>query len=193
MRNSRNGRRLSAEGIGNPLFHWSHLELQRYFGYTGVLNGDTAEEVWNLCNAKLAEDSMSTRNLIRQSGVTLVCTTDDPADSLEWHKVLKEDDSFEVQVLPAWRPDKAMSIEKPTFAEYLVKLGEAAGMEVKTFADIKEALKKRMAFFDEMGCRASDHGLNYVVYNPASEEEVEAIVAKRLSGAALTTDEEDEV
>ena len=178
-------------GIGNPLFHWGHLELQRYFGYTGVLNGDTAEEVWNLCNAKLAEDSMSTRNLIRQSGVTLVCTTDDPADSLEWHKVLKEDDSFEVQVLPAWRPDKAMSIEKPTFAEYLVKLGEAAGMEVKTFADIKEALKKRMAFFDEMGCRASDHGLNYVVYNPASEEEVEAIVAKRLSGAALTTDEEE--
>ena len=90
------------KAIGNPLFHWSHLELQRYFGYTGVLNGETAEEVWNLCNAKLQEDSMSVRNLIKQSNVTLLCTTDDPIDDLKWHKVIKEDETFDVQVLPAW-------------------------------------------------------------------------------------------
>ena len=86
--------------IGNPLYHWSHLELQRYFGYNGVLNGHTAEEVWNLCNAKLQEDSMSVRNLIRKSNVTLICTTDDPVDSLVWHKVLAEDDSFEITAAP---------------------------------------------------------------------------------------------
>ena len=146
--------------------------------------------MWNLCNAKLAEDSMSVRNIIRQSGVTLVCTTDDPADSLEWHKVIREDESFEVQVLPAWRPDKAMNVEKPDFAEYLEKLGAAAGMEIHTFADIKEALKKRMAFFNEMGCRASDHALEYVMYVPASDEEVEAVVAKRLAGEQITKEEE---
>lgn len=177
-------------GIGNTLYHWSHLELQRYFGYHGVLNKETAEEVWNLCNAKLAEDGMSVRNIIRQSGVTLICTTDDPVDSLKWHQVLKEDDTFDVQVLPAWRPDKANGIEKPGFADYLKELGKAADMEVKTFADIKEALKKRMAFFDEMGCRASDHALEYVMYVPASEEEIEAIVAKKLAGGTVTKEEE---
>ena len=85
------------KAIGNPLFHWSHLELQRFFGYTGVLNSETAEEVWNLCNAKLQEDSMSVRNLIKQSNVTLLCTTDDPVDDLKWHKVIKEDESFDLR------------------------------------------------------------------------------------------------
>ena len=93
------------KAIGNPLYHWSHLELQRYFGYHGTLNKNTAEEVWNLCNEKLSQASMSVRNLIKQSNVTLICTTDDPVDSLEWHKVIAEDASFDVQVLPAWRPD----------------------------------------------------------------------------------------
>ena len=110
--------------IGNPLYHWSHLELRRYFGYEGYLNGDTAEEVWNLCNAKLQEDSMTVRNLIKQSNVTLICTTDDPVDSLEWHKKLAEDTTFDVQVLPAWRPDKAMNVEKPTFAAYMDQLSK---------------------------------------------------------------------
>ena len=125
--------------IGNPLYHWSHLELQRYFGYNGILNGDTAEEVWNLCNAKLQEDSMSVRNLIKQSNVTLICTTDDPVDSLEWHQVLKDDKTFDVQVLPA--------------------------------------------------CSVSDHALEYVMYKPYTEEEIEAIFAKRFSGSAITTEE----
>lgn len=178
------------KAIGNPLYHWSHLELKRYFGYDGCLNGETAEEVWNLCNEKLKTPEMSVRNLIRQSGVTLLCTTDDPADSLEWHKVIAEDDSFEVQVLPAWRPDKAMNIEKPDYADYLKKLGTAAETEILTFADLKAALKKRMAFFDSMGCRASDHALEYVMYARASDEEVETIFAKRLGGEMLTKAEE---
>ena len=178
------------KAIGNPLFHWSHLELQRYFGYTGILNSETAEEVWNLCNAKLQEDSMSVRNLIKQSGVTLICTTDDPADDLSWHKVIVADDTFDVKVLPAWRPDKAMNLEKPDYADYLAKLGEAAQMEIKTFADLKEALKKRLAFFESMGCCASDHALEYVMYVPASDEELEAIFAKRVNGEAITREEE---
>lgn len=178
------------KAIGNPLYHWSHLELQRFFGYYGVLNGDTAEEVWNLCNAKLHEDSMSVRNLIRQSNVTLICTTDDPADDLKWHKMIEEDDSFEVQVLPAWRPDKAMNLEKPDYAEYLEKLGKAAGMEIKSFSDLKTALVKRLAFFDSMGCRASDHALEYVMYAPAPESEIEEIFAERLMGSEISREDE---
>ena len=116
--------------IGNPLYHWSHLELQRYFGYTGHLCADTAEEVWNLCNEKLAQPDMSARELIKRSGVTLVCTTDDPVDSLEWHEKIKADETFDVQVLPAWRPDKAANIEKPTFLDYVAKLSEVSGVSL---------------------------------------------------------------
>lgn len=178
------------KAIGNPLYHWSHLELQSFFGYHGVLNGDTAEEVWNLCNAKLQQDSMSVRNLIHQSNVTLICTTDDPADDLRWHKMIAEDDSFEVQVLPAWRPDKAMNLEKPDYLDYLKKLGNVAGVEIKSFKDLKTALSKRMTFFDEMGCRASDHALEYVMYAPASEAEIEDIFTERLMGAKITREDE---
>ena len=174
------------KAIGNPLFHWSHLELQRYFGYTGVLNKDTAEEVWNLCNEKLQEPSMSARNLILQSNVTLICTTDDPADDLKWHKILAEDDSFPVQVLPAWRPDKAMNLEKPDYGQYLETLASAADMDIQSFED----LKARMAFFNEMGCRASDHGLEFVMYVPATDEEIEAIFQKRLNDEPVTREEE---
>ncbi len=178
------------KAIGNPLFHWSHLELRKYFGYTGVLSKKTADEVWNLCNAKLKEPSMSVRNLIKLSNVTLICTTDDPIDSLEWHKAIAEDDSFDVQVLPAWRPDKAMNIEKPDFVAYVNKLATAAGAKVTTFDALKAALTNRMEFFASMGCNISDHGLEYVMYVPASEEEVADIFAKRLNGEVLTKDEE---
>lgn len=170
------------KAIGNPLFHWSHLELQRFFGYHGVLDSETAEEVWNLCNAKLQEDSMSVRNLIRRSNVKLLCTTDDPVDDLRWHQAIKDDKSFEVQVLPAWRPDKAMNLEKPEYPDYLKQLSEASGIEIRTFADLKEAIARRMRYFDERGCRVSDHGLDYVMYVPAPEEEVERIFADRLAG-----------
>lgn len=175
--------------IGNPLYHWSHLELRRYFGYEGVLNGDTAQEVWELCNQKLQEPGMSARNLIANSGVTLVCTTDDPADSLEWHQQLAQDSSFPVKVLPAWRPDAAMGLERPEYLDYLQRLGQAAGVEIRTYGDLKKALLSRMAFFDKMGCRASDHALTVAVCQPASEEELERVFQKRLEGEPLTQEE----
>ena len=175
--------------IGNPLYHWSHLELRRYFGYEGVLNEDTAQEVWELCNQKLQEPGMSARSLIANSGVTLVCTTDDPADSLEWHQQLAQDSSFPVKVLPAWRPDAAMGLERPEYLDYLQRLGQAAGVKIRTYADLKEALLSRMAFFDKMGCRASDHALTVAVCQPASEEELERVFQKRLEGEPLTQEE----
>lgn len=175
--------------IGNPLYHWSHLELRRYFGYEGVLNGDTAQEVWELCNQKLQEPGMSARSLIANSGVTLVCTTDDPADSLEWHQQLAQDRSFPVKVLPAWRPDAAMGLERPEYLDYLQRLGQAAGVEIRTYGDLKKALLSRMAFFDKMGCRASDHALTVAVCQPASEEELERVFQKRLEGEPLTQEE----
>lgn len=175
--------------IGNPLYHWSHLELRRYFGYEGVLNGDTAQEVWELCNQKLQEPGMSARNLIANSGVTLVCTTDDPADYLEWHQQLAQDSSFPVKVLPAWRPDAAMGLERPEYLDYLQRLGQAAGVEIRTYGDLKKALLSRMAFFDKMGCRASDHALTVAVCQPASEEELERVFQKRLVGEPLTQEE----
>ncbi|MGN1142575.1 MAG: glucuronate isomerase [Oliverpabstia sp.] len=173
--------------IGNPLYHWSHLELKRYFGYDGYLNGETAEEVWNICNEQLRGEGRAPRDLIKMSNVTLVCTTDDPADSLEWHKKLAEDETFDVQVLPAWRPEKAMNMAKPDYLDYLAKLSEVSGVKVDSFASLIEALKVRMEFFASMGCTISDHSLDYVMYQPATTEEVEAIFAKRLAGEPVST------
>lgn len=178
------------KAIGNPLYHWSHLELQRYFGYHGTLNKNTAEEVWTLCNEKLAQPSMSVRNLIRQSGVTLICTTDDPVDSLEWHAAIAADDTFDVQVLPAWRPDKAMNIEKPEYTAYLETLSSVSGVSINSFASLKEALKKRMDFFASMQCNVSDHALEYVMYAPSSDAEIESIFTSRMAGKTLTREEE---
>lgn len=176
--------------IGNPLYHWSHLELKRYFGYNGHLCRRTADEVWELCNAKLAEDGMSTRNLIRSSNVKLLCTTDDPVDSLEYHQILAKDPTFDVQVLPAWRPDKAMNLEKPDYTEYLTRLGEASGTVVEDFSSLKQALKVRMDYFAANGCCVSDHGIEFIMYQPVPEEEADRILRKRLSGESVTRDEE---
>lgn len=178
------------KAIGNPLYHWSHLELQRYFGYNGALSEKTAEEVWELCNKKLADPSMSVRNIIRNSNVTLICTTDDPVDTLEWHDKIKADETFDIQVLPAWRPDKAMNIEKPDYPDYLAKLSEVSGVKINSFTDLKEALANRMDYFASKGCSVSDHGLEYVMYLPASEGEIEKILTKRLSGVSVTREEE---
>lgn len=179
------------KAIGNPLYHWTHLELKRYFGYDGVLNADTAEEVWNLCNAKLKTDAMSVRGIIEQSDVKLIATTDDPIDTLEWHKAIKADSTCKVKVIPAWRPDKIMNIEKPTFAQYVASLSKVSGIEIKSVKDVKAALLKRLDLFDEMGCKASDHGMNYIMYNPADEAQIEEIFAKGISGKSVTPDEVD--
>jgi len=172
--------------IGNPLYHWSHLELQRYFGYYGVLNKKTAEEVWNLCNEKLADSSMSVRNLIKQSNVTHICTTDDPIDSLEWHAKIAEDSSFDVKVLPAWRPDKAMNLEKEDYLQYINRLSEVSGLLIENYEDLKLALLNRIKYFHERNCRVSDHGLDYVMYVPATEEILKSIFEKRLINIPLT-------
>ena len=166
--------------IGNPLYHWSHLELRRYFGYEGILNGDTAETVWDLCNEKLRQPDFSARNLILRSNVKVICTTDDPADSLEWHQRIAAD-GFAVKVLPSFRPDKAMDLEKPEYLEHLAKLGE-----IKSYADLVRVLREKLSFFVSQGCRVSDHAVEFVPYAPASEEELEAIFQKRLSGVIPT-------
>ncbi|MBQ5356261.1 MAG: glucuronate isomerase [Clostridia bacterium] len=146
--------------IGNPLYHWTHLELRRYFGIEDILSEDTAERIWAETAEKLADPSMSVKNLIRQSGVELLCTTDDPADSLEYHRQIAGDAGFETKVLPAFRPDKSFNINKPGLAAYYEKLGEAAGVAVRDLDSLKEALRRRIDFFDSMGCRTADHGLD---------------------------------
>ncbi|WP_322199999.1 glucuronate isomerase [Acutalibacter intestini] len=180
------------KAVGNPLFHWSHLELRRFFGYEGVLTAKSAGEVWDFCNAKLQEPDMSARNLILRSNVKLLCTTDDPADDLCWHKQLSQDQGFPVQVLPAWRPDKAMNLEKPDYLDYLRRLGDAADIEINSFSTLKAALKKRMSFFASMGCRLSDHGLESGVFAPCDEAAVEAVFARRLGGEAIGKTEQEQ-
>lgn len=172
--------------IGNPLYHWSHLELQRYFDYNEALNEKTAEEVWNLCNEKLQSGSMSVRNIIKQSNVETICTTDDPIDSLEWHKAIADDTTFDVKVLPTFRPDKAMNLEKPDYKEYLDKLSKVSNITIKSFHDLCAAISNRIDFFASMGCKVSDHGLEFVMYQPATKDEVEAIFVKRMNDEALT-------
>jgi len=176
--------------IGNPLHHWSHLELQRYFDYYGSLNEKTAEEVWELCNKKLATKDMSVRNIIKNSGVTLICTTDDPVDALNFHDDIKNDASFDVQVLPAWRPDKAMNIEKDTFLDYVSKLSSVSGVKIDSFKTLIDALKVRLDYFESKGCNVSDHALEYVMYNPATLDEIEGIFAKKVAGGKITREEE---
>lgn len=178
------------KAIGNPLYHWSHLELQRYFGYEGVLNRETADEVFRVCNEKLQGEGFSARGLIKASNVTLVCTTDDPADDLRWHKAIREDGDFKTQVLPAWRPEKAMDIAASGFADYVEQVGKAAGVKIGNFADFKAALIKRMEFFNEMGCRESDHSLDYAMYVPAQDSEIEGIFAKVMAGTKVSCEEE---
>ncbi len=179
------------KAIGNPMYHWTHLELKRYFGYDGVLNGDTAKEVWELCNAELQKESMTVRSIIERSNVALIGTTDDPVDSLVWHKKIAEDKSFKTKVVPSYRPDKAINIEKEGFLDYLKQLGEAAGFEIKSVDDVKRALSVRLDYFCEAGCRASDHGLDYVVYSPAESCEIDEIFARALKGETVSLKDAD--
>ena len=174
--------------IGNPLYHWTHLELQRYFGIYEPLTKENAVEIHDKINELLAKPEFRVRELIVKSNVAAINTTDDPADSLEWHKkIAAEEDRF--KVYPAWRPDKALNIDAPTYAEYIKTLGATENTEIKTFADLKNVLLKRMALFEELGCRASDHAFTYVPFNRATDAEVDAIIAKALSGQAPTKEE----
>ncbi len=173
------------KAIGNPLYHWSHLELQRYFGFNKPLSPATCDEAWEVCNKKLNDPSMSVRNIIKMSNVDTICTTDDPIDSLEWHKKIKADTTFTAKVYPAWRPDKAMNLEKPDYLDYITKLEAAANHKITNFRDLCDALSLRMDYFAENGCRVSDHGIDYVMFKPYTEEEVEAIFSARLCGKEI--------
>jgi glucuronate isomerase len=175
--------------IGNPLYHWTHLELQRYFDCKTPLNGETAESIWNLCNEKIKQPDLSVQGIIKQSNVKVICTTDDPADDLCWHKKIKADGKCSAKVLPAMRPDAAMRVEKPGFAPYIKRLSEVSGVAIKTMADIRKALSLRMDFFGEMGCKASDHALEYVFCREAEEAKVDGVVKKALQGEKLTTED----
>ena len=175
------------KAIGNPMYHWTHLELKRFFGYEGILNGDTAQEVWELCNEKLK--TLTVRKMIEMAHVECIATTDDPIDDLAAHKQIAADKTFKTRVIPAWRPDKALNIHKAGFAEYIRKLGEVAGVAIHCPNCVKKALKARMDYFDEMGCCASDHGIDTIPYADLQGVDIKAIFDKGMNGERLTSDE----
>lgn len=176
--------------IGSPLYHWSHLELKKYFDIDVPLSPATADLIYDRCNAMLQTREFSARQLILRSNVKALCTTDDPVDSLKWHQVLADSD-FPVLVLPAWRPDKAVAIEKDDFTAYMKTLGEAAGVQIDSFSALQEALKIRMDHFAAQGCVLSDHGMDGLPWEPVSEEEADRILRAKLSGKMLTSSEEN--
>ncbi|MDE6340575.1 MAG: glucuronate isomerase [Muribaculaceae bacterium] len=175
----------------NPLYHWTHLELRTAFGIDKLLNPETSREIFDKCNAMLQNDpDMTARGLMRKYGVEVVCTTDDPVDSLEHHKRLR-DEGFEIKVLPTWRPDKAMAVENPeAFTQYVKKLAEVSAMEINDFRDFVKALQKRHDFFEENGCRLSDHGITEFYAEDYTEEEIEDIFAKAIKGETVSPEED---
>ncbi|NML63705.1 glucuronate isomerase [Hymenobacter sp. RP-2-7] len=171
--------------VRNPLYHWTHLELRRYFSITELLNKDSARRIWEQCNALLQTPEYRVQGLLRKMNVRTVCTTDDPADTLEHHQALREQ-GFEVQILPTFRPDKAMTPEAADYPAYLERLGAAAGKNIETYSDLLAALRQRHDYFATLGCRLSDHGLERVYAVPYTDEQVAAIFAKAKTGQALS-------
>ncbi|MBE6805173.1 MAG: glucuronate isomerase [Ruminococcaceae bacterium] len=174
--------------IGNPMYHWCHLELKNYFGYDGVLNPETAKTVWDITKEKLK--TMSARSLILSSNVAMIGTTDDPCSDLYYHKKLREED-FSVKVCPSFRPDPALNIHKAGFIDYIKKLTDTVGFQIETVDDVKRAISERIKFFDENGCRAADHGLDYVMYREADKNELDAILKSALSGGEITKEQSE--
>lgn len=178
--------------IGNPLYHWTHLELKKYFGITKPLSPETCDEIYAECNEKLKGENYSVRELIRRSNVSLICTTDDPADDLRYHKQIAADKTFETKVLPAFRPDKGVNIELPGFAEYITgPLSDASEIEIRDLDSLLAAYVRRIEYFETLGCRTSDHGMGYIPYAYADSDEVNAILQKALNGEVITTEECD--
>jgi len=165
--------------IGNPLYHWTHLELKRYFDIDEPLCEESAQRIWNKCNELLAKPEFSAQNLIKRSNVEVICTTDDPADTLEYHAQLKD---FSTKILPTFRPDKAVEIGKETFIPYINQIG------VKSYEELTAWIKERIAYFDSFGCRLSDHALEYV---PFGVGDAAAAFDKRMAGEELTKREID--
>jgi glucuronate isomerase len=176
--------------LRNPLYHWTHLELQRYFDVNEILNGDTAKKIYNKCTAKLQTSEYSVRNLLRKMNVKLVCTTDDPVDSLEYHVQLKQD-GFEIPVLPAFRPDNAMNVTDPViFNQYIKKLEAITKIAISSFDDFLFALQNRHDFFASVGCSVSDHGLEEIYAEDFTGVEVDTIFNKVHAGKMLNQAEQ---
>jgi glucuronate isomerase len=171
--------------VRNPLYHWTHLELRRYFGITELLNKDSARRIYDQCNALLQTPEYAVQGLLRKMNVVTVCTTDDPADSLEHHQALASHD-FGTRILPTFRPDKAMTPEASDYRQYLDKLGDAAGVAIKTYADLQAALRQRHDFFGAQGGRLSDHGLEQLYAADYTEAEVAAIFVKAQASQPLS-------
>lgn len=162
--------------IGNPLYHWTHLELKRYFGIDEALDGESCAEIWKACNARLAKDEFSAKNLIRRSNVEVVCTTDDPSDNLQWHFAIR-DSEFETQVLPTFRPDKCVNIDKDGFCEYIESIG------VHSYGGLLKWLTDRVEYFDNAGCRAADHAVESVPY---AEGNAKCVFEAKMNGGEVT-------
>ena len=175
--------------IGNPLYHWTHLELKKYFEIDTILSPETAEEIWEKCNRLLQKEEFTARGLIERSNVKVICTTDDPIDTLEYHKAIAEDESFSVSVFPTFRPDKGINIEKEGFIEWIQKLEKVVGREIKNCEQLLIALEERIEFFHQLGCRVSDHALDPVVFENGTLKEVNIIFDKALKGENLSETE----
>ena len=173
----------------NPLYHWTHLELKQAFGVDKLLSPATAKEIFDECTAKLRTKEYSARGLMKKFNVEVVCTTDDPVDSLNYHIALKQE-GFGIKVLPAWRPDKAMAVENPVeYRKYVEKLSEVSGVTIRKFDDLLQALRVRHDFFADLGCKLSDHGIEEFYAEKWSKSEIEVIFNKVYGGKELTQEE----
>lgn len=173
----------------NPLYHWTHLELQRYFGVTELLNKDSAKRIYDHCSALLRTKEYSVRNLLLKMNVKALCTTDDPIDNLSYHKQIAAS-GFAIKVLPTFRPDKAMGVDdEAVFVAYVHALATAAGQTIRSLADYKAAIKSRHDFFHEAGCRLSDHGLEHIYAEEFTEEEIELIFERLITGKLISKKE----
>ena len=174
--------------IGNPLYHWTHLELQRYFGITKPLSKETAKEIWDECNAKLHTKEYSVRNLLKMQNVSVLCTTDDPADDLKWHKKIKKED-FGIKVLPSYRPEKALGIEKDDFKSYIDRLSLVVEFKIDDVESLLKALELRLEYFIENGCKVTDHSLEGKFFIKATKDEVNEILKIRLAGVKVNEEQ----
>lgn len=182
--------RILPMAIGNPMYHWSHLELRRYFGVDLIINEQNADAIWEACNAKISKPELSARGLMTGSNVKAVCTTDDPIDDLAHHAQIKKS-GFEVKVLPTFRPDKAFNIDRTGFQDYIRKLAEVSGVAINNFADVTRALDARLEYFASHGCKVSDHAIDIAFYAEAGEAELSAILAKAMNNEAVSQDQAD--
>ncbi len=174
--------------FANPLYHWTHLELQRFFDIHTPLNKDSAKEIYEKTNELLQTDEFSVRNLLKKSNVVALCTTDDPTDDLKFHKALKEE-GFEVEVLPTYRTDKIVNIQKDTFVPYIAQMSEAVGYPIETYSDFEKAILERAAYFKEAGAKFADHGLDQILYVETTLEEVSDIFARAKNNEPITDEE----